>query len=157
MSEYRMLNGTLLTSKMLDMWEDMGKSEDDIGRLLGITRQGLWKIRRRMGCPVRFRSDRGVERKSIDEKRANWNKYMRNWRKRNSYPGHAVIRVGGKCVKRSRHNAAIILGRVLLEGEVVHHIDGNVRNDSYDNLMVFASQGDHLAYHRGEDVEPVEE
>jgi len=152
-----MLNGTLLTSKMLDMWEDMGKSEEGIGKLLGITRQGLWKIRKVMECPVRFRSDRGIERKSIEEKRANWNEYMRNWRKRNSHPGHAVVRVGGKLVKRSRHNAAIVLGRVLRDVEVVHHIDGDVRNDSYDNLVVFANQGDHLAHHRGESIKSVVE
>jgi hypothetical protein len=69
--------------------------------------------------------------------------------------GHAVIRVDGECVKRSRHNAVFVIGRHLLPGEVVHHVDGDVSNDSYDNLMVFGSQCDHLAYHRGESVNPV--
>lgn len=40
------------------------------------------------------------------------------------------------------------LGRDLLPGEVVHHIDGDVYNNSPSNLMVFASHDDHLAHHR---------
>lgn len=40
-----------------------------------------------------------------------------------------------------------ILGRKLLPGEVVHHIDGDKRNNDPDNLMVFSSQAEHASYH----------
>ena len=50
-----------------------------------------------------------------------------------------------------RHEHRVVaeqmLGRKLKPGEVVHHIDGDVRNNSPDNLMVFASQSDHASYH----------
>lgn len=40
-----------------------------------------------------------------------------------------------------------ILGRSLLSGEVVHHIDGNKRNNRPENIRVFASQSDHVKFH----------
>lgn len=44
--------------------------------------------------------------------------------------------------------AARNLGRKLLPGEVVHHIDGNKRNNNPKNLMVFSSQADHAKWHK---------
>ena len=43
--------------------------------------------------------------------------------------------------------AELMLGRPLVMGEVVHHIDGNKRNNSPENLMVFSSQAEHAAWH----------
>lgn len=40
-----------------------------------------------------------------------------------------------------------MLGRPLRPGEVVHHIDGNKRNNTQENLMVFSTQADHAAWH----------
>ena len=44
------------------------------------------------------------------------------------------------------------LGRMLRPGETVHHIDRNRKNNDPDNLMVFATVGDHTAFHAGHEI-----
>lgn len=40
-----------------------------------------------------------------------------------------------------------ILGRSLKDGEVVHHINENKRDNTPENLMVFSSHSEHMRYH----------
>jgi hypothetical protein len=46
-----------------------------------------------------------------------------------------------------RHVAARKLGRPLMPGEVVHHINRDKNDNRRSNLWVFASQGQHFKTH----------
>lgn len=58
----------------------------------------------------------------------------------------------GQRIARSMVEAEI----PLMPGNVVHHEDGDNHNNNLDNLMVFASQAEHMRYHRtGGRADPV--
>lgn len=55
-----------------------------------------------------------------------------------------------------RHTHRVVaeqkLGRSLLKGEIVHHIDEDKRNNDPSNLMIFSSQAEHARWHATHDV-----
>ena len=63
------------------------------------------------------------------------------------YPQHPKARENGSVMLHILV-AEKMLGRNLTEQEVIHHIDGNRKNNNENNLMVFATQSDHISYHQ---------
>lgn len=45
-----------------------------------------------------------------------------------------------------------MIGRDLKPGEVVHHLDGNIRNNCPENLMVLKSQSEHAKIHFSKEI-----
>lgn len=58
-----------------------------------------------------------------------------------------MIRVDGEYKYESRVIAERILGRSLLDNEVIHHFDEDNTNNNPKNLIVM-DKDDHLAHHR---------
>ena len=62
-------------------------------------------------------------------------------------PGHPMARAPRKkYVFEHRLVMSQKLGRLLLPNEVVHHIDGNRKNNHPDNLILFQTNADHLRH-----------
>lgn len=57
-----------------------------------------------------------------------------------------------------RHEHRVVMerikGRPLNRNEVVHHIDGNKRNNDPLNLMLFENQAAHAQWHKNEEHNP---
>lgn len=64
-------------------------------------------------------------------------------------PDHHLCDVRGY-VYEHRLVGEILKGRPLIEGEVVHHLNGLKADNRPDNLEVLSSQSDHAALHAAE-------
>lgn len=64
-------------------------------------------------------------------------------------PNHPKAKANG-CILEQRYIAEQIIGRILEDDEVVHHINGDRNNNNVSNLMIFKTQNDHARYHSGQ-------
>ena len=133
---------------------------EEIGRLVGMTRQGVRKRLHRAGI-TRQDGERviclcaycGVEvNKSRSQVRGRSLSYCSNehYYASRENPGYQQWRQGGRLAR-----AIVAQHYPLNREEVVHHVDGNQRHNNLDNLEVYASQADHMAKHHGRAIEPV--
>ena len=67
----------------------------------------------------------------------------------NNQRGRGLGKTYIKFLGRHLHRvvAEKMIGRDLKPGEVVHHLDGNIRNNCPKNLMVLKSQSEHAKIH----------
>lgn len=127
---------------------------NDIAKLAGMTRQGVWKRLRKMGIETLGRGTITVAcafcGREFERFRARASKTIDCYCNQECFfasrenPNYIPWRSGQRLAR------AIIAQHTRLTHEnVVHHIDGNNRNNDLVNLMVFANQSDHMKYHHG--------
>lgn len=61
---------------------------------------------------------------------------------------YKLILSGGKLILEHRYLMEKIIGRKLNKREIVHHIDGNPKNNSLNNLQLFRNNAEHIKFHR---------
>lgn len=86
---------------------------------------------------------------NIGEKNPNWKGGLRKkttYDKRYS-PNHPFAHKDG-CIYEHRFVMENHLKRYLKPKEIVHHIDGNVKNNNIDNLELLSNLSSHSKYHR---------
>lgn len=129
-----------------------GRNTPELAGRYGVTRQAICALLKRNGV------DR-IERK-VPVTCGYCGKRMLRFRSRangrSAYCGRRCYskQLGTSGYQEHRHSSRLARARVsevflLLPGQVVHHRDGNQRNNKLSNLMVFASQADHMRWHRG--------
>jgi len=74
----------------------------------------------------------------------NWN-YKVEYSKR-IQQGYKFIKFNSKWIQEHRHVVEQYIGRKLTRQEVIHHIDGNKRNNKLKNLYIFVKQGLHTGF-----------
>lgn len=140
---------------------------DEIMRRSGMTRVGIWKRLKAAGAfiprcapegapgiwvtvPCAF-CGTGVKRRKRLVLRT-----MKQFCTQNCYfaslekPGYVHSRHGCRLAR-----AIVHLHFALQPEHIVHHKDGDERNNDKANLAVYASQADHMAHHRGKHVKTV--
>ena len=135
-----------------------------ISKLSGITRQEVWKILRSEGINTSKGKDGGTRvavncdfcGKEIQITRFKWRRSAKHFCSNACYfasienPGYHPWRQGQRLAR-----AIISQYFTLQEGNIVHHKDGDNRNNDRSNLAVYQSQANHMNHHRGGKIKPI--
>ncbi len=139
----------------------------EIMQRTGMTRQGIWKRLKHAGCFIPRRAPEGAPGIWVVVSCAWCGQPIRK-RKRlalrslhhfcNETCHYASLEAPGYYPWRQgcRLARAIVAQHFTLEPQhVVHHKDGDNRNNDRKNLAVYASNADHVKHHRGKRVVPL--
>lgn len=147
-------------NKIVDDYTIQLKSMADIANEYGVSRQCVYKILKKLNINTAKQTDRTLITVSCDycqaqliRNRAKVRNQIRHFCNFDHYYKFIDINNGPGAYKPNRHGQRIARTKVstvfdLQPGQIVHHNDSNCFNNRWDNLMVFANQGDHVRWHR---------
>jgi len=144
--------------KIVELWND-GYSGDKIAKLTGsiVTGRSILRFLNRNGIQTSDTRKDAVCAlpscgRSFKKTRSVFLRSRRHYCCKEHYWAHLenpeYIRsvYGSRMARKSVRDC----GYYLIDGDVVHHKDGDCNNNDPNNLMVFASHGDHMRWHRGD-------
>lgn len=134
-------------------------SPSQIAKLAGVSRQQVWKTLKKAGVST-HKGPGGLTwvecrcnfcGKTFEIRRCRWRQSIEHFCSNECYyasrenPNYYQWRHGTRL-------ARVVIAQYfpIQPDHVVHHIDGDDRNNDRSNLMVFANHSDHLKYHHGE-------
>ena len=135
-----------------------------IAPVAGISKQEVWKILKKQGVNT-SKGEGGATRvkyecdfcgKSSEITRARWRNSTKHFCNESCYfasiedPGYHPWRQGQRLAR-----AIVSQYFTLQEGNVIHHKDGDSRNNDRSNLAVYRSQSDHMNHHRDSKAEAI--
>ncbi|MGL5937061.1 MAG: hypothetical protein ACRCZI_15730 [Cetobacterium sp.] len=156
-----------VTTQHLVVWVNQQRLPmAEVVRLSGLTRQAIWKRLRYAGCLIPRRVKGGAPGVMIETACAFCSQPIRRHKRKMlklktlrsfcsmdcyaaslAQSGYVEYRHGSRLAR------AIVAQHFALEPQhIVHHKDGDQRNNDRANFLVFASQADHMAHHRGRSV-----
>jgi hypothetical protein len=132
----------------------------EIGRILGVSRFGIWKALKSAG--VNSRDGEWVEcvcaqcGGPFNKPRSRWRKQRNHFCTEQCYfdslanPAYNYSRQGQRVARK-----VVSLHFDLVPGYVVHHWDSNTENNELKNLAVFESNAQHMSFERGGNDRPI--
>jgi hypothetical protein len=137
----------------------------ELAKKYGVTRAAIWKL---------------LNRNYVDTRKAGPNAHIPAYcticgkdftirrnsmrRQRNHFCSAACWKthLSQQSIGKNMDRYGMMLGRKtvnqyfpLQTGMIVHHVDGDEKNNDIRNLWVFACNGDHIRYHRGTPILPI--
>lgn len=145
---------SVLDDRVVELWRSGDYSLQMLGDRFGVTRQAVKRYLNRRGC----KTDKGQGWKEVECTECG--EVVKRPRCQRRITKKPYCSQG--CYFKALHNPDYVQHRQgqrdarmlvktmfgLEDGHVVHHVDGNTRNNKPGNLMVFRNQGDHLRWHR---------
>ena len=148
------------TERLVEYYTEQHLTLAEIGRLVGMSRPGVWK--RLQAAGIEARQGEHVQTwcdhcgKKFDRTRRQYRNQKKHYCTEECY--HASLY--SPAYQPDRHgqrNARKVVSRHfnLQPKQIVHHVDKDCANNKIENLWVFACQADHLRYHRSGRPEPL--
>lgn len=161
--------GAISTEVLVEMVLGKRMKWAEVEKATGLTRQGVWKRLKRGGLYEPRCAKGGAPGKMVEMACGFCQRPVRRYRSRMALMGQVAVYCNQQCyaAKLATHPyqesrdgsrmARVAIGRhfPIERDHMVHHKDGDQRNNVLGNLLVFASQADHMAHHRGRKVTPL--